>query len=408
MNILENISYIKNNEFICRVIDGFFGYASMSIMTILFTYVCTQIFDVDTFGEYSYLLTIIMMSSVFVKMGMDNSIIYFSPKVGVRYNTTTLIISSLVSLVVGLFFYVSSNEYFYYISLASLFLALKEIFFSIYRTEMLIRQYYRVIFFFLGIGQFLFLGIFYFTQESSVFLLLNSLLASYLFLLLFLFFENRDSFKKPHIDIGFLRYSIPTIFISAIAMVMNKIDIVMIGNMLSNSDVAIYQVSNQVANFIGLFIGVFNISFAPKIARLYSENRIEELVSIYIKSTRILSLLCLFPVALLILFSNEILGAFGDRYLEADFSFIIRVIGQYAIIIVGSVGFMLTMIGKVKGQLYRVAFSAFVNVILNYLLIPIYGINGAAVATLISITISSLLGYIFVKKEFNLTLFRFF
>ena len=42
-----------------------------------------------------------------------------------------------------------------------------------------------------------------------------------------------------------------------------------------------------------------------------------------------------------------------------------------------------------------------INIVLNYALIPVYGINGSAIATTISIVIFNLLHVCFVKKEFG-------
>ena len=53
---------------------------------------------------------------------------------------------------------------------------------------------------------------------------------------------------------------------------------------------------------------------------------------------------------------------------------------------------------KIKYSKKCVIFGALSNLILNYILIPIYGINGAAVATLISQIIVALIAPLFYKE----------
>jgi O-antigen/teichoic acid export membrane protein len=45
--------------------------------------------------------------------------------------------------------------------------------------------------------------------------------------------------------------------------------------------------------------------------------------------------------------------------------------------------------------------GAIINVVLNYLLIPIYGINGAALASMVSLATWNLTMVYFVKREFG-------
>ena len=51
-----------------------------------------------------------------------------------------------------------------------------------------------------------------------------------------------------------------------------------------------------------------------------------------------------------------------------------------------------------KLSFYRSLFSALLNILLNYILIPIYGINGAAISTLIAYSIQVYFSNLFFKK----------
>ena len=64
----------------------------------------------------------------------------------------------------------------------------------------------------------------------------------------------------------------------------------------------------------------------------------------------------------------------------------------------GSVIYILDMTGKQNVSRNILLFTAVVNIVLNWYLIPIYGIKGAAIATAISILFWNIIGIIYVKK----------
>lgn len=59
------------------------------------------------------------------------------------------------------------------------------------------------------------------------------------------------------------------------------------------------------------------------------------------------------------------------------------------------------MTGKQKVFSKITMFSGLVNIILNLILIPIYSIDGASIATGFSILITNILGVIYVKRKYN-------
>ena len=67
----------------------------------------------------------------------------------------------------------------------------------------------------------------------------------------------------------------------------------------------------------------------------------------------------------------------------------------------GAVIYILDMTGKQIISRNILIFTAFINIVLNWHLIPIYGIKGAAIATAISIFCWTVLGAIAVKKHFD-------
>ncbi len=69
----------------------------------------------------------------------------------------------------------------------------------------------------------------------------------------------------------------------------------------------------------------------------------------------------------------------------AGFALQILAIGSFINILLGLNGAVLTAIGKTKFIMFATFISVCINVTLNVLLIPKYGVNGAAVATVIAL-----------------------
>ena len=104
---------------------------------------------------------------------------------------------------------------------------------------------------------------------------------------------------------------------------------------------------------------------------------------------------------LLILFPSTILSMFGDEFKLAAMCLIILSIGKMFSAISGSVGTFLQMVGRQKIFQNILLVAALINIVLNSLLIPKYGIEGAAVASTASGVFWNLLMIIYIKKHFG-------
>ena len=93
---------------------------------------------------------------------------------------------------------------------------------------------------------------------------------------------------------------------------------------------------------------------------------------------------------------------FGGPYVQAYSALCILVIGQLINAVMGSVGLFLSMTGHEKETLRALAISAILNVVLNALLIPKFGIIGAASATAVSVVLWNVILGIQLYRRLNL------
>ncbi|MCK5536143.1 MAG: polysaccharide biosynthesis C-terminal domain-containing protein, partial [Bacteroidales bacterium] len=103
-----------------------------------------------------------------------------------------------------------------------------------------------------------------------------------------------------------------------------------------------------------------------------------------------------------LLFPSLILGFFGEEFIIGSMALIVLVCGQFINSIVGPVGQIMNMTGYQKVLQYTAIISATMNIMLNYILIPEYGITGAAVATAFSGILWNIMCVIYIYKKLNI------
>ena len=107
----------------------------------------------------------------------------------------------------------------------------------------------------------------------------------------------------------------------------------------------------------------------------------------------------------MILFHEYILGFFGPNYYKSKHALLILLSGQIINSLSGSVALYLNMTGRQKILLYFLIVSALANIVLNLILIPKYGMVGAAISTAFSLILWNLSGVIYVYKNDKILLF---
>jgi len=188
--------------------------------------------------------------------------------------------------------------------------------------------------------------------------------------------------------------------ISAVAfMLMQSVDIILLGKFTDLAVVAYYASSVKITMVVGLVLTSVNAIYAPIISELFSLNSFNELKVKLQDATRLISILTL-PVIVFIAFSSKlILSVFGDNYEKAQSALLILLVGQTVNMFCGSVGIYMNMTGKQKVLQSILIISFLLNLLFNWILIPIYGMNGAAISTALSMAFWNITGAIYLLKK---------
>lgn len=202
--------------------------------------------------------------------------------------------------------------------------------------------------------------------------------------------------------------AIPMLFISGIELINAQTDILMLGTMIGKEAVGIYSVAARGAALVIVVWGSVNMVIGPVIAKMYSSGEVSNLKIVIRQSALVIflfsALICLF----LYLFSREFLSLYGQTFIAGEIALKILLIGNLVNALAGSVGLILKMTGFERDVLWTGVLAAVVNVVLNAVLIPSYGIAGAAAATTTSISVWPIAAAIMVYRRtgINATVFN--
>jgi O-antigen/teichoic acid export membrane protein len=180
----------------------------------------------------------------------------------------------------------------------------------------------------------------------------------------------------------------PMAFLAGMDIFNREIDIVMLRILGSHQDVGLYRVAMIVSILAVLGLTIINPVVLPYLSRLYSGGQRQKLQTLLTWSARTSFLTALCASLLFFLFGRELIALFfGTAYLKAYLPVCILLIGQMVHAFVGPVGFALQMTGHQHIPAKIIPLILAMKVVSNAILIPAYGIMGAAITSALSIAI---------------------
>jgi O-antigen/teichoic acid export membrane protein len=211
-------------------------------------------------------------------------------------------------------------------------------------------------------------------------------------------------FPEAQVDVAERRVwrasAFPFAMITAFQLLNRQTDILALGLFGSADDVGIYRVAVQASALVSFSLEAVNLVIAPRLAALHEQGRVEDLHRLAVSSARVVFAVAIPVVTALILFGRPLLEfVFGLKYGAAHSALIILALGQLISAVSGSVGYLLNMTGHERDTFRGVAFSAIVTIVLSVILIPPFGIVGAAVAKGVTVAVWNLLLLRQVKRR---------
>lgn len=218
--------------------------------------------------------------------------------------------------------------------------------------------------------------------------------------------KEKGTSEKERIDLKkeLFGYSNFVLFTTVVSLSFSWIDSFFIGYYQNATAVGIYSSAFSIAAILTLVHELFMLLFLPMITKEYSQKNykvIQELSKqvskwIFIINLPLLILILVYPGVLINLI-------FGSEYLAGENALRIIAVGIFSLSVLYTVSSnIISMMGVSRLLLINNVIASIVNVALNILLVPRYGITGAAVATSLSMILLSVLsaGQVFVRLKF--------
>ncbi len=401
------------------------------VLFFVTTLYITNNFDPEGVGQYDFSRSLLIFLGAVALFGMQQSIIYFSGYLSARKRLGHLkkIYLKMVVLVFGLSalvfvigrlmnleyivaitsFEISDTAlktitalFFYALTMLNIdaFRAVNKIYLSEIQRNIL-----RYLLFFLAV-----IAINMMDQPEKlvdVFLWNFAILAVLSTFVLFFYFpkegltEEEEIFRSRDI----LRRSAP-MAVSAVAfLLIQSLDILMLSSLSNYETVAYYGVAVKLTTLVSIVLTSVNAVIAPRIAEFFTARNREALNTTIQKATQLVFVITAPMILVLGIFGITILKIFGEGYEAANWALVILLAGQAVNTLCGSVGVYLNMTGKQKIFQVILLSALAINVALNFILIPEYGMNGAAIATAFSVILWNIAAVYYVYRKDRIRIF---
>lgn len=165
-----------------------------------------------------------------------------------------------------------------------------------------------------------------------------------------------------------------------------NLDTTMLGFMVGDYEVGIYSAATKINKIAGNLISSVLVVFLPRLSYYVKMQKKKEFNALVDKALNYILGLTIPASIGLFLLSKEIIILFsGSAFLDAVPTMMIKSPNIILSVLNGFIAIQLFMpLNKELTSLYATVAGAVINLVFNYLLIPIYGSTGAAVATLLA------------------------
>jgi O-antigen/teichoic acid export membrane protein len=207
--------------------------------------------------------------------------------------------------------------------------------------------------------------------------------------------------------LGWLSVAFPIFLIEGVSFLLTNSDVVVVGIFLEPHDVAIYFAAAKTMALVHFINFSVKAASGPRFSAIIAEGTREQLGAAAIDAAKWTFWPAL-AVGLVVLAAGHLLlSLFGGAFTAGYVLMVILLAGILAKALVGPAETLLMMSGKqnICVALYAGALTA--NVVLNVLLIPHFGIEGAAIATASAMAVEALLLHIAVRHALGIALFAF-
>lgn len=400
---------------------------------LVFSVIVARVYGAEVVGIVAVVNSFLMLATIFTVLGTPTSILRLLPEHMAKYSVTSafkvyrktqyMVIG--VSLATGTLFFLSANliankvfskpHLSFYFALASVFIVFRSL--MLLNTEavrglrmirmfalmQVIPQTFNLIFL-------LSVGFLWPAKNVPVYAVLGGfamtgILGWVIVEYAFKKMRRPDDLSQPMYMRQILGISLPMLMATSMDIIISRFGIVLLGIFRSEAEVGYFDIAVKLAGLTTFILGAVNSLAAPKFSQLFHSGNISELFYIAKKSSKLI-FWTTFPILIvLVVFGKPILSVFfGHEFGIAYLSLVFMALGKCVSSISGSTGIFMNMTGNQGVFKNIMLFAALISIIGNLLFIPRFGINGAAVVAMISLSFWNIATLVYIKIKFGKTI----
>ncbi len=178
----------------------------------------------------------------------------------------------------------------------------------------------------------------------------------------------------------FWRFSAPRGLAGTMMIALVWLNILLIGALRSTRDAGVYAAASRYVGLGAFALAGLAMAIAPQISSLLAKNEQHRASSVYHAATAWLMVPSWPAYVIVAMYAPLFMRVFGRDFASGQTALIILTLGSLSVIATGNNKVVLLMGGGSALNLVSAGLALALNIGLNLLLIPRYGINGAAIA----------------------------
>lgn len=213
---------------------------------------------------------------------------------------------------------------------------------------------------------------------------------------------SRPARNRRAVAVEFWRFAGPRGLAAVFGITVTWLDILLVGALRSTAEAGVYAAASRLALLGVLVLQAVGMAIAPHVSALIARSRHDDAESLYQVATWWLIGLTWPLYIAFALFAPLALRIFGEGFAAGAPALVILSLAMLVNLGTGNATTFLLMAGKSSWHLVNTVLSLTINVGLNLMLIPRYGMTGAAIAWAASIAFVNLAALVQVWRLLEL------
>jgi len=402
------------------------------VLALITNIIIARVYGAEVLGAVALLMSFLTLATIFTLVGTKSSILRLIPEHLTKYSASsafmvyrkTQYMVAAISLITGSIFFLCSGfiadtifskpHLKFYFSLAAAFIVFKSLMLlsqqavrglrliRVFAFMQLLPELSKLIILVL-------ITLFLFNQYNPVYAMFFSLMITALVGVWIMdrAFKERTSINDTINNVrvkDIISLSLPMLMSTTMVFIIGETGVIMLGIFRPEAEVGYYAVAVKMAALTAFILHAVNSIAAPKFSELYHSDKIDELFYIAKKSTKLIFWITTPILLIFVILGKPILHLiFGSEFAVAYLPLLILVLGQFVNCIAGANATFMNMTGNqyvLRNILFAAALS---NIGINMLFTPVYGIYGAAIAAMVSVSGWNIATLIYIKIKFGKT-----